>query len=50
MNNREGPLPALVASAVVVCIIATMFGFWEIWVPALAAFIVVTLVCQPPKR
>src|SRR5436305_860085 len=41
MRNPEGPLPTFVGTVVVVCIIATTLGFWEIWVPAILAFIVV---------
>lgn len=46
MRNSEGPLPALVAGAVVVCIIATVLGFAEIWIPVIAAFVVVGSMCH----
>lgn len=49
-RGNEGPLPALIASAVVVCVIATVLGFWQIWIPTIIAFIVVANVCQPPRR
>lgn len=49
-RGNEGPLPALIASAVVVCVIATVLGFWEIWVPVIAAFIVVGSMTVPPKQ
>lgn len=49
-RGNEGPLPALVGSAVIVCGIATVFGFWEIWIPTIIAFVVVANLCPPRKR
>lgn len=49
MRNSEGPLPALVASAVAVCVIASIMGVWELWVPVIAAIVVVLTMCQPRR-
>lgn len=45
-RSNEGPLPTLVGSAVVVCMIATALGFWQIWIPTIAAIVVVGSMCH----
>lgn len=50
MKQHDGPLPALIASTVVVCVIATIMGAWEVWIPVALAFIVVGSICYPSKR
>lgn len=45
-KNRDGPLPALVVSIVVVATLATLMaeGGWVLWIPVLMALVVVSKI------
>lgn len=49
-KNHEGPLPALIAAAIAVSVIATMQGLWWIWIPLVFAIAVVSKMFDRPGR
>lgn len=50
MKQSDGPLPALIGSTLVVCVIATMMGAWWLWIPVVIAVAVVTSSLGTPRR
>lgn len=49
IRGNDGPLPALIACSLVVCLIATLLGYPEMWFGAVAAIVVVLTLCQPKR-
>lgn len=48
-RRNDSPLPALIGMALVTCVIATALGYPEIWLPVVAAIVVVLTMFQPRR-
>ena len=45
-KSNDGPLPTLIGMSLIVCVIASFMGVWELWIPVIAAIVVVGSMCH----